>query len=121
MTASWLAPDACTLPSADQPFRVGEFDTLFERHLVRVERPDPTQATLILGGDDRLEANVRDLTERESQCCSFFAFEVARQPAQEGGSVLVRLDVQVPPARRPVLEALVDRALSARERGHRVG
>jgi hypothetical protein len=121
MTTAWPARGACTLPTADQPLRVAEFASLFERHLVRAEHPEPTRASLVLRGDDKLEATVRDLAGREAQCCSFFAFEIPPQPAQTPGCVQVRLDIEVPPARAHVLDALVEQALAARAHGLHVG
>ena len=51
MTASWVAPDACTLSTGEQPLRVTEFDDLFTAHLQRVEWHG--QATLTLHLPDR--------------------------------------------------------------------
>ena len=45
--------DACTLPSAQRPLRLIEFETLFTSSLVRVERPDPRHLRLTLRGDER--------------------------------------------------------------------
>lgn len=95
---AWV-PDACTLPTAEQPLRVAEFDDLLTA--VRdVRRPTPTALTLLLDADPAL---VRDLTRRESECCSFFDFTVT-------GGDPVRLDIAVPPARAAILDALAERA-----------
>lgn len=99
MTAERLyLVEACTLPTAEQPLRVAEFDALFARHLVRVERPDSTRAVLHLDGG---EAWVRDLAARETSCCSFFALTVT---ATDGA---VRVDVDVPEPYVDVLDGLV--------------
>lgn len=121
MAASWQAPDACNLPTAEQPLRVAEFDGLFERHVVLVERHGSTTASFVLRGPDGLEASVRDLTERESQCCSFFRFTVSRLPREESGCIRVHLAIEVPPARADVLRALTERAQSACAGGLHVG
>lgn len=70
----WVAPDACTLPTAEQPLRVVEFDTLFSQHLEHVERTDTTRLRMRFTGPADLTDTVRDLTGREADCCSFFTF-----------------------------------------------
>jgi hypothetical protein len=101
---AWPAgvPDACTLPTADRPLRLAEFDSLFATSLRAVERPAPVLARLILSGADR--DAVEDLTARETECCSFFRFTV--EPADGG----LGLDIEVPAAYVDVLDALIDRA-----------
>ncbi|NUR07465.1 MAG: hypothetical protein HOQ45_10675 [Nocardioidaceae bacterium] len=108
----WVVPDACTLPTVEQPLRVAEFDELFANHLQQVVWFGETRVRMTLapaaGSEKRLpglEARVRDLAARESACCSFFAFTVA---AAEDKTV--SLDVEVPSARVDVLAALTDRA-----------
>ena len=93
MTELDWAPDACTLPTAERPFRVAEFAALDIR---RVETISPTHARLHFAGDPD---HVRDLADRESACCSFFRFAVT-------GSTL---DVQVPDRYADVLTALAAR------------
>jgi hypothetical protein len=99
----WVARD-CTLPTAERPLRVAEFDELFARSLRRVERPGPLHLRLTLSPDAGVAAATRDLAARESACCSFFAFDIAEG---DGG---VTVDVRVPPGRAPVLDALAERA-----------
>jgi hypothetical protein len=106
-SALW-APEACTLPTAQQPLRVAEFDDLFAQALREVHRPDATSLRLALGGGQATEARVRDLTTRESACCAFFDFRVTRRDTD------VVLEVRVPPAHVDVLEALAVRAAAAR-------
>lgn len=55
-----------------------------------------------LAGADGLAGQVRDLTERETECCSFFTFTI------EGTDQHLTLDVSVPPARQDILNALAD-------------
>lgn len=95
-----IAPQACTLPTAEQPLRLAEFTELF-RHTVRVEPVTPTSAWIHLSGPDGLAGQVRDLARRESECCSFFRFTVT-----EDGERVV-LGVEVPPERADVLAALL--------------
>lgn len=97
----WV-PEACTLPTVRRPLRVAEFDDLFTWALRGQRRLSPTELRWALAGDAEVAA--RDLTARESACCSFFRFTVA--PVAGG----VRVDVRVPPAYVAVLDALADRA-----------
>ena len=99
----WAPVDACTLPTADQPLRVAEWDDLFATSLRIVER-GPTRARLVLSGDDDLADRVQRLADAETACCSFFTFTVT--PLADG----VVLGIDVPPARADVLTALLDRA-----------
>ncbi len=99
-----LNTDACTMPTAARPLRLAEFDALFAETVTGVERHGST-VRLNMTGPPSLVGRVRDLTERESSCCSFFAFSV-------GGDVeAVTLEISVPPERETVLEALASRAL----------
>ncbi|MCF2533912.1 hypothetical protein [Yinghuangia soli] len=103
---TWVPP-SCTLATVEQPLRIAEFDTLFADALIKVERPAPVRARLVL--DAAAEPAARDLAERETGCCSFFAFAFDRDAA---GRLL--MDVSVPEAHIGVLDALVERASGAR-------
>jgi hypothetical protein len=94
------APAACTLPTPERPLRLAEFDALFAT-VRALDRPEPTRLVLVL---DVPGAVVRDLTARESECCSFFSFDVAERAGA------VRLTIVVPPAHIDVLDALAARA-----------
>ncbi len=98
-----LTTDACTLPTAERPLRLAEFDELFTSAVRRVERRGGG-VRLHMTGADGLVEQVRDLAARESSCCSFFTFEIS------GDAQQLRLDVAVPPARQEILDALADRA-----------
>jgi hypothetical protein len=104
---AWV-PDPCTLPTADRPLRLAEFDSLFATAVRQVEVIAPTHARMRLTGGPGLAATVRDLTARETECCSFFDFTVTPQAVEEGETVI--LDVKVPSAYTHVLDALADRA-----------
>lgn len=106
ITDEGWAPDSCTLPTAEQPLRVAEFDDLFAASLRSVERLDVTAARLVLAA--AAAARARDLADREAACCSFFRF--ALEPAGAGRIALL---VSVPPSRAGVLDALVARAAVA--------
>ncbi|MBO0842592.1 MAG: hypothetical protein J2O46_05355 [Nocardioides sp.] len=98
-----LSTDACTMPVVERPLRVAEFDDLFSSAVRGVERTGD-RLTLRLAGDEGLKAAVRDLTERESACCSFFTFAIS------GTDQDLRLEIEVPPAQRRILDALEQRA-----------
>ncbi len=94
---------ACTLPTARRPLRLAEFDALFTERVRSVER-DGDVVRMRLAGSAGLRARVLDLTEREKDCCSFFTFLI------EGHDDELTLQISVPPERRDILTALVDRA-----------
>jgi hypothetical protein len=110
MSASdgWVAVDACTLPTEEQPLREAEFDALFATALKRVVRPAPERLRLILDSGAVTASAVRDLVARESSCCSFFDFRLTAATDD------LVLDVQVPAARVAVLNGLARRAEGAR-------
>ena len=95
-TDDW-APEACTLPTAERPLRVAEFDDLFT-FVVRAERRGPQRLDLAL--PPTVEAAARDLAQRESQCCSFFTFEFE----SVGGDVVMH--IAVPRSQIEVLDAI---------------
>jgi hypothetical protein len=99
----WV-PEACTLPTVERPLRLAEFDDLFTG-VQHVERVDVTRLRLILTGAAGLDVTVRDLAERENQCCSFFDFTVT-----EEGPGRVLFDIALPHVRVDVLDALATRA-----------
>ncbi|KAB2810990.1 hypothetical protein F9L07_03380 [Pimelobacter simplex] len=101
---SLLNTDACTMPTAERPLRLAEFDALFASAVRRVERRG-RDVRMHLAGEPGLVEQVRDLTERESSCCSFFTFDI------RGTDRDLTLDVSVPYARQEILDALADRAL----------
>ena len=99
-------PQACNLPTAEQPLRIAEFDDLFTTSLRGLARLAPNRLQLRLAAG--AEATARDLTSRETSCCSFFVFDYALAP---DGHLL--LDVTVPDAHGDVLDALAVRATTA--------
>jgi hypothetical protein len=115
--AAWVPVDACTLPTADQPLRLAEFDDLFTDALNTVEGDGAQRARLLLAGDATLPGRVRRLVDAESSCCSFITFTVTSSephPAAGPGKTSVALTIEVPAARAEVLAALVTRAERAR-------
>jgi hypothetical protein len=104
---SFEVPAACTLPTAAQPLRLAEFDALFATALRRQERLSAQHLRMTLTGGEGLAEATRDLTARESACCSFFDFTVT-----ETGDGVV-LDIEVPAAHTAVLDGLSALATSA--------
>lgn len=104
---TWVPANACTLPSADRPARLAEFEGLFGS-LRGLRRERPSWLRLWLEDADGVEERARDLTAREASCCSFFSFDVHR----EAGGVVV--DVRVPEDRVVVLDGLAEQARAAR-------
>ena len=92
----WV-PDECTLPTAERPLRVAEFDDLLIS-AVRVDRPQP--ARLDLTFPRAMEADARGLADRESQCCTFFTFGFT----PDGADVVMHIDV--PSTRTNVLDTI---------------
>jgi hypothetical protein len=105
------APDACTLPTVQRPLRLAEFDDLFAAAVRAVDRATPMHTRLRLSGAIGLDATVRDLTARETACCSFFDFAITPGTAADGEALV--LDVRVPAQYADVLAALSTRASSA--------
>ncbi|MET8340771.1 hypothetical protein ABZV14_38645 [Streptosporangium canum] len=102
----WV-PSACTLPTAEQPLRVAEFDALFADAVQALERPDRTRLRLELAVSPEHAARAAELSARENGCCSFFAFTLT---VADGG---LALEVAVPPEQVEVLDALQARARMA--------
>jgi hypothetical protein len=97
------APDACSLPLADQPGRVAEWDTLFATAVRRVEKL-PGGVRFELDRSRAAVAAVADLADRESQCCAFFTFGVTV------GFDTLALSVDADPEHADVAKALAARA-----------
>lgn len=103
--AGWV-PEACTLPTVEQPLRLAEFDALFAT-VTAVERRSATCATLTLSGEPGLAVRAQELADRETACCSFFGFDIA---ADDSDPERVRMSIAVPQEHVAVLATLVDRA-----------
>ncbi|MEU8197178.1 hypothetical protein AB0C10_25660 [Microbispora amethystogenes] len=101
------APPACTLPTAEQPLRVAEFDALFAETVRAVRREERERLRLELRFSPEYAARAAELTARENGCCSFFTFTLTIA----GGGLT--LDVAVPPEHADVLDALQARAGAA--------
>lgn len=101
----WV-PAACTLPTAEQPLRIAEFDALFTDHVRAVRREDPTRLVLALTGGPQVAATAADLAARETVCCSFFTFDLRITDGT------LTLTVSTSGGHADVVAALADRAES---------
>jgi hypothetical protein len=107
MAMTWV-PEACTLPTADRPLRVAEFDDLFAVAARPAERLDRSRLRIHLPAGAETVSTARELIARETECCSFFSFDVRALPEE------TELEVRVPEPQTPVLDTMVQRAESAR-------
>ncbi|WRZ95115.1 hypothetical protein OHB54_42480 [Streptomyces sp. NBC_01007] len=105
---AWV-PQSCTLPTAERPLRVAEWDALLSERLRSLSRPEPLHLRLCLRGGPGVEERVRDLVARESGCCSFFTF------ATTSGEELVQLEISVDQSYAAVLDALAARTAAVAE------
>ncbi|WP_067676693.1 hypothetical protein [Nocardia miyunensis] len=101
---NWV-PDACTLPTVEQPIRVAEFGRFFAESVRRPRRSAPTVLEVV--ADPGAEPVARDLAARESRCCSFFGFEFASTDAE------LVMQVGVPDVYVGVLDAFAGRVEAA--------
>jgi hypothetical protein len=99
------AAAGCTLEPSAMPARAEAFERLFARALLRREA-SPGRLVWTLRGSDEILAEARALAAAESECCSFFTFELERQGEQ------LRWSVTVPPGREDTL-ALLDRLVGS--------
>jgi hypothetical protein len=99
---TWVPP-SCTLPTAEQPLRVAEFDDLFATAVTGAERAEPGRLTLRLEPTPEVAATAARLAVEEAGCCSFFTFALTTA----GGRLT--LDITVGPAHTGVLDALAAR------------
>ena len=104
----WVDVADCTLPTAERPLRLAEFDELFTDSLRSIERTSDSVLRLKLAGDADLARRTQALADAESNCCSFFTFTVTPLNDQD-----VAFDVSVPAAYTEVLDGLVSRAEAA--------
>jgi hypothetical protein len=101
--AAWV-PQACTLPPAERPLRVAEFDEVFTRGVRGTERVAASRLRFDLDPVPGMAGRIAELAAAETGCCSFFTFIITIV-----GSRLM-LEVTVPPAHTDVLDALATRA-----------
>lgn len=107
----WADVEACTLPTAQRPLRVAEFDSLFVTALRAIETTGSTSVRLLLAGEADVAERTQRLADAESSCCSFFTFRVTELDAGR-----VAFDIDVPQKHAGVLAGLVDQANAALRR-----
>ncbi|WP_372505964.1 cation transporter [Actinomadura madurae] len=98
------APQACTLPTSEQPLRVAEFDALFAEAVTAVQPDGPGRVRLELRPDPQVAGRAAELAARETGCCSFFTFVLTAT----GGALTLQAGVEE--RHTEVLDALVARA-----------
>lgn len=96
-------PASCTLPTARRPVRLAELEALLATAL-SVQRVNARHLRVSFAGGDTVADTVRDLTARESACCSFFEFRVSTVADR------VLLEVLVPTTHVQVLDGLATMA-----------
>ncbi|GAA4237423.1 hypothetical protein FHR32_007368 [Streptosporangium album] len=101
----WV-PQACTLPTAEQPLRLAEFDALFAEAVRGVDRVEPGRVRLELEADAQTAGRTAELMARETGCCSFFTFTLT----VTGGRLW--LEVAADARHIGVVDALAARAAS---------
>jgi hypothetical protein len=106
LETSWV-PGSCSLPTADQPLRVAEFDGLFASAVEMVERTSPNALRLTLRPDPDVAATTAQLAAHEVHCCGFFTFTLTL------ASLSLILHVAVPDSHIDVLDGLQTRAAQA--------
>ena len=103
-------PDACTLPTTEQPLRVAEFDRLF-RLVTEIDRPEPTRLQMtLLPAEPAVAAHAAELAAREARCCGFFTFTLTVRQSE------LKITIETPAAHVDVLDALADRVAAASTR-----
>jgi hypothetical protein len=102
---AWV-PQACTLPTAEQPVRVADFGRLLAS-VQHIERSQPTRLHLDFDPSPQIAGRAAELAMAETACCSFFTFTLT---ASDGR---LALDISVPAPHAAVLDALADQAVTA--------
>ena len=110
LAESWV-PAECTLPTAERPLRMSEFDDLFSSAVRGLNRPEPGRLRLELDPTAEVAASTAELVVRETECCSFVSFALMAT----GGQLL--LEIVVPPAHIAVLDAFAASAATAMSGG----
>ncbi len=102
---------SCNLDEQGAAQRNAEFADVVQRGL-RHRKRTPDRVWLTFERKEGLEEDIRELVQRESQCCGFFSFDVA---VGEGDIVV---EVTAPAGKTAYLDALY-RATDPQQRGGR--
>ncbi len=99
----WV-PEACTLPTVEQPLRRAEFDALFAEDVTAVKQVSGERLRFELRAHPDAAARAAGLAVKETGCCSFFTFAFAISDGTVSMTVSTGAD------HAAVLAALGDRA-----------
>jgi hypothetical protein len=99
----WV-PEACTLPTLEQPLRRAEFDDLFAIDVIAVAQESPQRVRLDLRAEPSTAARAAEFAAMETDCCSFFTFDLAISNGQ------VSMVIGTGAAHEAVLAAVAARA-----------
>jgi hypothetical protein len=95
---------ACTLPTAERPTRQNDFDEMFSRDVLGVQRESGQRVRLDLRPDPAAVARAAGLAVQETECCSFFTFDLTIRKGRAS------LAIEAPAAYAGVVDALAARA-----------
>lgn len=101
-------PDGCTLPTVEQPLRVGDFAALFASVTTAV-RTSRNTLRLTLTAEAEVAAAAALLAAREVQCCNFFAFTLTLTSSR----VTLLVEVAAGSGQDRILDALQTQATPA--------
>ena len=87
-------PEACTLPTVEQPLRRDEFDALFSEDVISVQQVSAERLRFGLRAHPEAAARAAGLAVKETGCCSFFTFDLSI------GDGMVSMTVSTGPASR---------------------
>lgn len=93
---------SCSLTEQDAAQRNAEFADVVERGLRRRERPSHSTVRLVFHNRNGMEDDIRELADREAQCCGFFSFHLQ----VTGDDIL--LHVSAPPEKVAYLHMLYE-------------
>ena len=100
--------ESCTLPAAERPLRIAEFDALFSDAVHAMDRRSRTRLNLELEPTPEVAAQAAGLVVRETACCSFFTFTLTATGSR------LELGVAVPESHVAVLDGLAARLAEVR-------
>ena len=97
----------CTLPAAERPPRLAEFDAFVAGAVIGLERPARDRLRLAPTPGPEVAGRAAAPAMKESRCCSFFTFTLTAA----GGAL--HLEIAVPERHRDVLDGLAARFAAA--------
>jgi hypothetical protein len=100
------APIACTLTSGDYKARLAWINQLARDALRRHERRD-LELELVYAAD--AAQRVREMVQKEQNCCAFLSFDLAERPGE------IRLTIKAPERAREAADMLLGQFLPSAE------